>query len=93
MAFSPRATTNSTSLGRLPSVCLMMPTANRPELVLRALEMMGRQEYPSSLLKEVVVVDDSPSDLVHVHTLARPGFSPTCFFSPSIAAPAFVVRK
>ena len=55
---------NSSSLaGRLPSVCLMMPTANRPELVLRALEMMGRQEYPSSLLKEVVVVDDSPSDL------------------------------
>ena len=46
-----------------PSVCVMVPTANRPEFVLRALEMMQRQRYPASLLREVVIVDDSPVDL------------------------------
>ena len=55
----PPLPTNATS--PTLSVCLMVPTANRPEFVTRALAMMLRQDYPRELL-HTVVVDDSPRE-------------------------------
>ena len=47
----------------LPSVSVVMPTNSRPEFVRRAVEMLARQDYPKHLIKEVVIVDDSPTAL------------------------------
>ena len=57
-AFSAPLATNGSAL---PSVCIMIPTANRPEFVARALDMILEQRYPSEKIEAVVIVDDSPS--------------------------------
>ena len=47
----------------LPTVSIIMPTNSRPEFVEHAIDSISRQDYPKGLLKEVVIVDDSPFHL------------------------------
>ena len=47
----------------LPSVSILLPTNSRPEFVQHALAMIRRQDYPANLIREVVIVDDSPTEL------------------------------
>ena len=44
----------------LPTVSLIMPTNSRPEYVRQAIDMIARQDYPRHLIKELIIVDDSP---------------------------------
>jgi glycosyltransferase involved in cell wall biosynthesis len=46
---------------QLPTVSVIIPTFNRPEPLLRALECLTRQSYPFHRL-EVIVVDDGSTD-------------------------------
>ena len=55
----------------LPSVCIMIPTNSRPEFLEHAMSMISRQDYPGELLREVVIVDDSPTELQRVGRLSR----------------------
>ena len=61
----PDATVSS-----LPSATIMMVTNSRPEFVTHALGSIRRQDYPPDLIKEVIIVDDSPTEL------RVPGLSP-----------------
>ena len=45
------------------SVSVIMPTNSRPEFVENALRMIRAQDYPAELIREVIVVDDSPPEL------------------------------
>jgi hypothetical protein len=53
----------ATSGEELPTVSILIPTNGRPEFVRNAVEMIARQDFPMALIKEVVIVDDSPPDL------------------------------
>ena len=53
----------STVDSELESVSLIMPTNSRPEFVRQALRQIAKQEYPRELLRELIVVDDSPLEL------------------------------
>lgn len=48
---------------QLPTVSIIMPTNGRPEFVQHALKMIGKQDYPAHLIKEVIIIDDSPAPL------------------------------
>ena len=56
-------TVNNTVNNTLPTVSLIMPTNSRPEYVRRAVDMIARQDYPRHLIKELIIVDDSPAAL------------------------------
>jgi hypothetical protein len=47
----------------LPSVSITTVTNSRPEFVEHALRQIADSAYPAALIKEVVVVDDSPAPL------------------------------
>lgn len=47
--------------GFSPSVCIMVPTNNRPEFLPHVLDEIGRQDYPN--ISMVVIVDDSSEEL------------------------------
>ncbi len=41
----------------------MIPTNGRPEFLLRAFEMIRAQDYPPEKIAQVIVIDDSSSEL------------------------------
>ena len=54
------AVASAPSADQLPTVSILIPTNGRPEFVRNAVKMIARQDYPMDLIKEVVIVDDSP---------------------------------
>ena len=48
----------------LPTVSIIIPTNGRPEFIPFVIERIMKQSYPSRLISEVVIVDDSSNELL-----------------------------